>query len=264
MTGQSDSGIDRLHALRLRLHRLQPSRPVRDAHDALAFIKHRRVALSTGHSSLPALAEAVAGRPLRGSWMANPEVFHIYSLLKKVHASRQIISAPLILGKETLLNTSLGPAVVRIAADRGRRDAAVAGLPPAVRRLLRQVEAEGEVRMDRLAIPTAAGRKARLLLERELLVVSRDLHTERGYHTAVVMPWSASTAAARFARRATSLTYENACDALVLAAMHSAVIAPEREVRRWFVFDGERVEALVDDGRLKRLRVGRASWLTVP
>ncbi len=264
MTDQSNQSIERLFALQLRRHRLHPSRPIRDVRGAVAFIRDRRIVLSTGNSSLPSLAEAIAGRPLRGSWMANPEGFRIYNILKKVYASRRIFSAPLILGKETLLDVSLGPHMVRIAADPRRREAVISRLPPLAQRLLKQVEEEGELQMDRLAVPTAPGRKARLLLERELLVVSRDLHTERGYHTAVVMPWSTSTDAARFARRAKHLTYEQACDALVLTGVRAAVIAPEREVRRWFVFGGERVQLLLDAGRLKRLRAGRTSVLTMP
>lgn len=265
MTNRSSTDrVDRLLALRLRRHRLHPSRPIRDARGALAFIRERRIVLSTGHSSLPVVAEAIAGHPLRGSWMANPEVFRIYNILKKVHASKQVVSAPLILGKETLLDASLGPSVVRIAADPRRRETAISGLPPLAQRLLRQVEVEGEVRMDRLAISTAPGRKARLLLERELLIVSRDLHTERGHHTAVVMPWSRSKAAARFARRAMPLTYDEACDALVLAAVRSAVIAPEREVRRWFVFRADRVALLIAEGLVTRVRGGRAACLACP
>src|SRR5947209_20197553 len=97
-----DRQLESLQALRLRLHRLQPSRPILDVRGALAFIKERRVVLSTGRSSLPSLAEAIAGRQLRGSWMANPEVFRIYKVLGKVHRSYAVVTAPLILGREPL------------------------------------------------------------------------------------------------------------------------------------------------------------------
>ncbi|TMI71548.1 MAG: hypothetical protein E6H05_12245, partial [Bacillati bacterium ANGP1] len=170
MTDCTDPGrIKQLLALRLRLHRLEPSRPLRDARRALAFIKQRRIVLSTGRSSLPSLSEAIAGRQMRGGWMANPEVFRIYKVLGKVHRSDAVVTAPLILGRETLLDVTLGPAVVRIAGDLKRRDAARASLPPLAKRLLADVEAHGEVRMDRWPASTKRGREARLWLERLLL-----------------------------------------------------------------------------------------------
>src|SRR5207249_9607804 len=93
MTDQPNRGrVKQLLALRLRLHRLKPSRPIRDARVALAFIKDWRIVLSTGHSSLPSLAEAIAGRQLRGSWMANPEVFGIYKILRSEEHTSELQS----------------------------------------------------------------------------------------------------------------------------------------------------------------------------
>ncbi|TMJ08058.1 MAG: hypothetical protein E6G98_12825 [Bacillati bacterium ANGP1] len=265
MTDQPNRGrVKQLLALRLRLHRLKPSRPIRDARVALAFIKDWRIVLSTGHSSLPSLAEAIAGRQLRGSWMANPEVFGIYKILGTVSRSAAVLSAPLVLGKETFLDASLAPAVARIAGDATRRSACSASLPPLAKRLLTDVEARGEVRMDRWSASTQRGRKARLVLERLLLVTSRGLHTESGYHTAVVTPWRKSRIAMRFGKAAHRLGFEEAQGQLVLAAVGSAVIAPEREVRRWFVFGAKPIEELVNEGKLRRLSAGGVSWLALP
>lgn len=208
------------------------------------------------------LAEAITGRPIRGSWMADPEVFRIYELFKKVYKSQDVVAVPLILGKNTLVHGSLGPAVERLAGDPGRRDVARAELPPLARRLLDEVEASGEVRMDRWTASTTQGRNARLRLERALLATSRDLHTERGYHTAVVMPWSRSRIAMRFGEQAEQLNFNDACDLLLLAAVRSAVVAPEREVRRWFVAGAHRIDALLMGDLLRRLIAGRTSWLT--
>src|SRR3989475_7192029 len=257
----SDRPLESLQALRRRLHRLRPSRPIRDVRGALAFIEERSIVLSTGRSSLPSLAEAIAGRQLRGSWMANPEVFRIYKVLGKVHRSDAVVTAPLILGKETLLDDTLGPAVARIAGDPRRRNAAKASLPPLAKRLLADVEAHGEVRMDRWPASAKRGREARLWLERLLLVVSHDLHTESGYHTAVVIPWRKSRIAVRFRKLAKRLKLDEAEDQLILGAVRSAVVAPEREVRRWFVFGARPVDRLMHEGKLERLRSVRRSWL---
>lgn len=96
------------------------------------------------------------------------------------------------------------------------------------------------------------------------MVVSKDFHTEHGYHTSIVMPWSRSRVAGRFSKDARRLDFVQAVDAILLAAVRSAVSVPEREVRRWLVAGEERVEVLLAQGKLQRLRVGRASWLNIP
>lgn len=259
--GVGGGRIGELQALRLGLHRLEPSRPLRTARAVVSFIKDRGIVLSTGRSSLPMLAEAIAGRPIRGSWMADPEVYRIYRILGRIRKFG-IIAAPLILGKETLLDSSLGPAVARIAQDRERGKEVRRRLPPLARRLLDAVEARGEVRMDRWEASTKVGREARLLLEQELLVISSDLHTERGYHTSIVKPWAVSRIAQRFGKRAARLAYDRVQETLWLAAVRSAIVVPEREARRWFVFGNERLEALIAQEQIERLVMGRTSWLT--
>jgi len=254
--------VKRLQVLRLKLLRIDPPRPIRNLRAALALIKERRIVLSTGRSSLPMLGEAIAGRALRGSWMANPEVYRIYELLKRINEHSDVLSLPLVLGKDTIIHTSLGPAVARVADDSNRREKMVVSLPPVARRLLQDVERTGMVRMDRWAGSTKEGREARLRLARELLVFSREFHTERGHHAAAVVPWSQSELARRFKVRGNRMLYEDAVDEMILAAVHSAVLVPEREARRWFVFGEDQIDALLRRGSLVRIRVGKVTWLT--
>lgn len=256
--------LHELQVLRLRRHRLEPSRPLRDLRAVIAFIAERGIVLSTGRSSLPMLAEAIAGRPLRGSWMAHPEAHRIYRILGRIHTHEDVFAAPLILAKETLIHASLAPAVQRMAADQARRARVRRQLPPLARRLLNHVESDGQVRMDRWDASTDQARKARLLLERELMVVSKNLHTEHGYHTSIVMPWSRSRLSERFSEDAQNLNLEQAVDTMLLAAVRSAVVAPEREMRRWLATGADRIAALLAQGRLARLRIAQASWLTIP
>lgn len=247
--------VRELLALQARIFRLQPSRPLRTARQAEAFVKERRVVMASGRSSLPLITEAIAGRHIRGSWMADAEVHRIYAITHRL-TSRDVLAVPLVLGKETLIDSSLGPAIERIASDSNRRGEVLQRLTPLARQLLERVERTGRVRMDRWAPPTRRARPARLLLERHLLVASRDIHTERGYHTSIVTLWRASAIATRFAVAARRLTFEKAQDALLLAALRSAVIAPEREARRWFAFGAGRIDALLAQGALQRLMVG--------
>jgi len=250
-----------LQSSRLKLHRLQPPRPLRDARATAAFVKERRIVMSTGRSSLPVLAEAIAGEPIAGSWMAHPAVYHIYRILGGL-SRYNLPAAPLILGKETILDPSLGPAVERIAADRERQARARVQLPPLARRLLDEVEARGRVRMDHWGVRTPEARRARLLLERQLLVVSSSIHTEGGYHTAVVAPWSQGKLSRRFRNDAARSTLSAAVDQVLLASVRSAVLVPEREVRRWLIVGAERVKTLLQEGKLERLPGPGGFWLT--
>ena len=217
--------------------------------------------MESGASGLPVLAEAIVGRHLRGSWMADREVYRIYRVMNGVRR-HGVVAAPLVLRKETLFVPTLGPAVERVAEDGTRCAQARATLPPLARRLLADVEWHGEIRMDRWLGPQADAGRARLLLVRLLLVWSRSFHTESGYHTAVVIPWRASAFSRRFARRAARLSYEEAARRLLLAGIRSAVIARERDIRRWFVFGSGPLDAMIDEGMIRRLQVGRLPWLT--
>lgn len=195
--------------------------------------------------------------------MANPEVHQIHDLLGPIYKNADVLSAPLVLAKDTLIHVSLAPAVERIADDPNRRAKAVAALPPLARRLLDDLERTGSVRMDRWSASSKKARAARLRLERGLLVTSREFHTESGYHTSVVMLWSQSKIATQFSAKARRLPYEDAVDEVVLAAVRSAVLAPEREVRNWFVFGQDRFDELLRKGHLARLKAGKIVWITL-
>src|SRR3990172_5932056 len=205
-----------------------PGRPRR-------LIRERAIVMEAGTSGLPVLAEAIVGRQIRGSWMADRDVYRIHRILNRTKR-HGVVAAPIVLGKETLFVPALGPAVERLASDEARRAYAGEALPPLARRLLDDVERNGEVRMDRWPGTSVETRRARLLLVRQLLVWSQSIHTEGGYHTAVVIPWQASAFSRRYTTRARRLDFAAAARRLLLAAIRSALVAPERDVRRWFVF----------------------------
>jgi hypothetical protein len=244
-----------------RLLRLEPSRPLKDAADAFAFVRERRIVTETGHAGVPVLAHAIAGRELVGSWMASPEVYRIYDLSNEL-AEYDLCYASLLDGKSTIFDPSLAPAVQRVATDPGRRAALIAQLPPAAAKLLRRVERQGDVRMDHSGMSTKEGRAARLRLERHLLVVAQGIHTERGSHTTALRPWNESKIARRCQATDGLPDLETSMDLLVEAALRSAVVVTEREARKWFDFAAERIDLLIDAGRIERLvPAPRERWL---
>jgi len=232
---------------------------MRDGRQLARFVADRKVALWTGKSAVPSLAEAIAGRRLTGSWMANPEVNLIYRLMGKLEGD--VLSAPLILGKGTVMTEDVGHALHCLAVDDDRRAAARRQLSPLAAELLDAVGREGEVRMDTFDVPSAAGRKARHELEHAFLVASHEFHTERGAHASILTPWPASPLATRVAA-AGPIALSDAEDRLVLAAMHAAVLAPAREARRWFPGSAGTVDRLLAGGRLCQLVDGKQTFVT--
>ncbi len=252
--------LRRVQALRLRLHRLDPPRPLRGARAVAAFVRERRIVLEAGQSSLPNLAEAIAGRRLKGSWMAHPEADCIYTLLRAL-SRLDFLAVPLITGKQTILDPVLAPDLERVASDPARREQAIRRLSSLARRLLGDVESAGSVRMDTWSVPTQEGRAARRWLERELLVATRRIHTIRGYHTAILMPWRLSAISRRFGGRAARLSSPAAQEMIWLSAIRSAVLAPEREARRWFAFGNDGLDRLVATGKVERIAANAVVWL---
>lgn len=255
--------LEGLQAEQLRVHRLDPSRPMREASEMADFVRDRGVVVVSGRTDLPVLAEAIAGEAIEGTWWRHPEAHRIYDLLGRL--PHGLVGGPFGDGKATLCVSSLGPAIERVASDAERRERARAELPDLARRLLDDVEREGSVRMDGWrGIPARRSRSARKRLERELLVVSEQFHTDRGYHTALVRPWAEGDVAKRFRSEAGGLDLNEAQEVLVLAGIEAAVVASEREVRRWFALGREPVDRLLASGRLERLREGRRSFVATP
>jgi hypothetical protein len=82
---------------------------------ALAWIKECGIAVESARASVPNLAHAVAGEPIRGSWWAHPKGKDIFMLSRAVRRSPDILVCRLIDGKITYVHRRLWPALVRVA-----------------------------------------------------------------------------------------------------------------------------------------------------
>ena len=86
------------------------------AAEALAFIEEHGVVLVSARGSVPNLAEAIAGEPIKGSWWAHPKSRRIFAILEVVTESEEVLVCRLVKGKITLVHRRLWPALVRLAA----------------------------------------------------------------------------------------------------------------------------------------------------
>ena len=82
---------------------------------ALAFVKENGVVLESSRGAVPSLAEAIAGKAIRGNWWAHPKGDIIFHCSRAVRASPDVLTCRLAGGRITYVHRSLWPALVRLA-----------------------------------------------------------------------------------------------------------------------------------------------------
>jgi hypothetical protein len=86
-----------------------------NAKQALAWVKKCGTAVESARASVPSLAQAVAGEPVRGSWWAHPKANDIFRLSRSIRSSPDVLVCRLVDGKITYVHRRLWPALVRVA-----------------------------------------------------------------------------------------------------------------------------------------------------
>lgn len=249
---------ERLFLLREAKHRLRPALAISTVEEAVRFVDDRKVAILLGKDPVASLPEAIAGRPIRGSWMADPAVEKIYRILTDL-TEDHVTHVRMLNGKRTVLSHEISPAFVRIVMDEGRRKQQAQLLPPVARQILNRVAHEDTVATDKLPWPSTEISKARAVLERRMLVASNSVHTSTGRHLVLLQDWRSTAIVRKFERQALQLTLENALDELLQACLASAVVAEERPARLWLEEAHTRLSVMIASGQVRRLKTGRPS-----
>ncbi|MFQ5907544.1 MAG: hypothetical protein ACE5JE_01760 [Thermoplasmata archaeon] len=142
---------------------------------------------------LPSVTRVVTGEALKGSWWGHPQSHAIFAVVERLEGHGKALQTKLVSGKVTFVHQRLWPALAGAAS--AREPWQVEGLSPEEERLLTAVGNAGWVRTDdpeKLApLDAKAVRRAAKSLERYLLVVSREVHTESGAHAKVLETWEA-------------------------------------------------------------------------
>ena len=81
----------------------------------LAFVERHGAVLLSARGSLPSLAEAIAGEPIRGSWWGHSAGNRIFRLCEALDDSGEAITFKLLDGKVTYVHRRLLPALVKLA-----------------------------------------------------------------------------------------------------------------------------------------------------
>ncbi len=133
----------------------------------------------------------MAGKPIHGSWWGHPSGGAIYSETNKLADRTDVVVLKLLDGKVTFVLDTLWPHVYAVGS-RGE-PWQVSGLNPPSKRLLELVRRNGFIRTDDPRSRLVAGSRvsaAALDLERRLLVIGAQVHTESGRHAKVLESWS--------------------------------------------------------------------------
>ncbi len=159
------------------------------------------------------VVEWVIGERPKGSWWSHPRAKEAYHALMQLGEETELLTCKLVDGKETLVHRRLWPALVRVQ----REEALWPPLSASARALLGSIRARGELQTKG---------PPRLELERALRVVSTHVHTEKGHHEVVLVPFE-EWVPADVARAADALTLEAAQGMLA-----GAGFVPSRKRRR--------------------------------
>lgn len=132
----------------------------------------------------------ITGEPLRGSWWSHPRAQLIFEVTELLKDDPDVLSTKLIAGKVTFVHKQLWSELVIIGKTRAEWQ--LGGMSSHARRLLKIVEAEGTIRTDRVPWPKSANAKpgeAASELEKRLLTVAHQIHTESGAHARTLETW---------------------------------------------------------------------------
>jgi hypothetical protein len=256
-----DTGVEELERRRAYLCRLTPDRALESADEAHGFLRERGLLTRTPDSALPSFFGACHEEPYApasrgfGSWPATKYPWY-FELAERpdVHELKVHNGKSILFSDETL---GLVDPICRGELERMEQEDEWS-------RFLEHLADAGPSTLEDLR--TELGLKPKELkllrhpLERCGAVVSRSVRMESAgghTHTSELLRYDQAYPESRDG---------GGLEELVVAALHAAVVAPEREiVRKWFswrwLFEVGLVDRLVSEGRLERPAPG---WVSAP
>ena len=131
--------------------------------------------------SIPNVVGIITGESLRTSWWSHPKSHLIFSVLTRLADDPRVLFAKLLDRKDTLIHSSLWPALLAVGSSREQWQ--LEGLSTTAANLLQRID------RGRTGIP-ATGPVAKELQVR-LLGTAREVHTDSGRHELLFESWTA-------------------------------------------------------------------------
>lgn len=139
---------------------------------------------------LPSVCTLITGTPLRGSWWSHPLAQTIFQVNERLEDHKDVLITKLVSGKVTFIHRKLWPETIAIGES--QEPWQLNKLPEPARSLFKQIEATGSVTTEQLAWPRNQKMKlgdAARSLEKRLLVVGTQFHSESGAHAKLLETW---------------------------------------------------------------------------
>jgi hypothetical protein len=139
---------------------------------------------------LPSIVSLVAGKPIAGSWWGHPSGGAIYREANRLADRSDVVCMKLLNGKVTFVHKTLWPHVYAVGTC--GEPWQVNGLKAASQNLLKHVRRYGLIRTDDPKSRAAAGSRVSataLDLERRLIVLGAQIHTDSGRHAKTLESW---------------------------------------------------------------------------
>jgi hypothetical protein len=234
--------------------RLTPDRALETLDEAEEFLRDRGLLTRTSDSALPGLFEACHEEPYArdkpgfGQWPATK-----FPWFGELGARGHLILA-IHRGKSLLVTDEVADLLDPICrAELARTEAADEGWAQLLRHLADAGPSELEDLQTELALTPKELKSLRYPLERCGALVARSIvYDEPHRHTSRLARWDQV-----HGERSGASDVRNALADLLCAGVRAAVVAPERELARWFswrwYWDDELVDGLVGSGRLVRV-----------
>ena len=246
--------LEELQSRRVYELRLTPDRALQSFDGAEAFLRERGLLTRTADSALPSLYEACHEeeyRPGRGGFATWPRTkwpwFHELAARPGIHPLKVHNGKSILFTDETL---ALADAILRAELERMER------ADPAWARLLGHLAEAGASTIEDLRVELELKPKELKLILSPLLRCGAVVRNVEDIQHEEYVRYDQAYPEARGG---------SGLAELIVAGVRAAVVAPERELKRWFswrwLFEPDLVDRLVEEGRLERPERG---WVAAP
>jgi len=156
----------------------------------------------------PSVTNLVTGESIKGSWWGHARGTDIFNACTELADHKDVMVTKLVGSKVTFVHRALWAAVLGVGQAKAPWQ--FKGLSPVAKALFERVQKEGEVKPEALV----AGRQARASsfspyiteLEKRMLVIAEEVHTEAGSHARIIYSWDKWAKAHHFKGRPLGLS----------------------------------------------------------